>query len=128
MVDKMTSMTMREQGAAGFSLSFFLSVAAFVMIVLLTATPVQAQSLDELRASGTIAERFDGYVMVKSNTHSAAATVAQVNAERLKIYQARAAKEGTTPDQVGRIYAKQIYGKAPAGTYFLNEDGQWSRK
>ncbi|MEQ8196113.1 MAG: YdbL family protein [Rhodospirillales bacterium] len=110
------------------SSGFLLALAAFIAAVFMAVSPVQAQSLDDLRASGAIAERYDGYVMVRSNSHSAAATVERVNAKRLAIYQARAAKQGITPEQVGRIYAKQIFQKAPPGTYFLNEDGQWSRK
>ena len=51
-----------------------------------------------------------------------------VNAKRRAIYAARAKEQGTAADQVGRVYARQILGKAPAGTWFLQESGKWVRK
>ena len=51
-----------------------------------------------------------------------------VNAKRRAIYAERAKEQGTTADQVGRVYARQILTKAPAGTWFLKESGKWVRK
>jgi hypothetical protein len=31
-------------------------------------------------------------------------------------------------DQIGRVYAAEIFRNAPAGTWFLRDDGQWTRK
>ena len=52
----------------------------------------------------------------------------RVNAERSTIYQQRAAEQGVTPEEVGRVYAGQIINKAPAGTWFQNEDGSWIQR
>jgi len=102
----------------------FLAVA--VLTLGLSGLPALAQSLDHLRASGAVGERFDGYAQALQS--SAAGTVNQVNAKRSQIYADRAASEGVSPDQIGRVYAKQIFSKSPPGTKFLQENGAWITK
>ena len=94
------------------------------------ALPADAATLDEYRAEGVIAERFDGLVEVRSGQSSAEAAgmVAEINARRLAIYRERAASQGVPVEEVGKIYAMEIAGKAPAGTYFRNPDGSYARK
>jgi uncharacterized protein YdbL (DUF1318 family) len=101
-------------------------MAAVVLALGLSAPPVLAQSLDELRASGAVGERYDGYAQALQS--SAAGVVEQVNAKRRQIYAQRASQEGTSADQIGRVYARQILAKAPRGTKFLQEDGSWITK
>ncbi len=103
-----------------------LVVAAVVLALGLSAPPVLAQSLDELRTSGALGERYDGYAQALQS--SAAGVVEQVNAKRRQIYAQRASQEGTSADQIGRVYARQIFAKAPRGTKFLQEDGSWITK
>ncbi len=102
----------------------FLAVTALVLG--LSGPPVLAQSLNQLRASGAVGERFDGYAQALQS--SAAGTVDKVNAKRRKIYAERAASEGTSTDQIGRVYARQIFAKAPPGTKFLQDNGAWITK
>lgn len=90
------------------------------------AGPARAQSADALRASGQAGERFDGYM--EARDPSVADAVATINAERRAIYQARAAEQGVSPDQVGKVYAQQIIGRVPPGTWLKTEQGQWIRK
>jgi uncharacterized protein YdbL (DUF1318 family) len=87
-------------------------------------------ALNDLRARGVVAERYDGYVMVRDPSGGAAAqaVVDRVNAERRAIYEARAKEQGVSADQVGQVYAGQIIQKAPPGTWFLAVDGSWTRK
>jgi len=92
----------------------------------LTAAPATAQSLDELRASGAVGERYDGLAVARDA--SAAAAVAQINAKRQEIYAQRAAAQGVPADQVGRVYAQEILQKAPPGTWFLTPDNKWTQK
>ena len=101
-------------------------LAAAVLVLGLSAPPVRAQSLDQLRASGSVGERYDGYAQALQS--SAAGVVQQVNAKRRQIYQQTADKEGASIDQIGRIYARQIFAKAPPGTKFLQENGSWIAK
>ena len=90
------------------------------------AGPAAAQSLDDLRASGAVGERYDGYAAVRDPGVSGAKSMVQkVNRKRKKIYDERAAAQGTTSDQVGALYAQQIKRKAPPGTWFLQQNGKW---
>lgn len=86
----------------------------------------QAQSLDALRASGAVGERYDGYAVARDP--SAAAIVSQVNAQRRDIYQQRAAQQNVPVEQVGRVYAGEIMQAAPPGTWFQDATGKWMRK
>ncbi len=106
------------------SIMVALPVAAAAMF----AGAAGAQSLNELRASGAVGEGYDGFARVRKAGGGAQSVVDAVNAKRRAIYAERAKEQGTTADQVGRFYARQILGKAPAGTLFLQESGQWVRK
>ena len=104
--------------------------ALFLLLVLACAplasgALAQSGDLDSLRASGVIGERYDGLLVARDPAHGE--FVARVNAQRLEIYQRRAASEGVAVDQIGRIYAQQILQQAPPGTYFQAEDGSWRR-
>ena len=101
-------------------------LAAVTLALGWSAPPVLAQSLDQLRASGAVGERYDGYAQALQS--SAAGLVQQVNAKRKQIYNQRASQEGATADQIGRVYAKQIFAKAPPGTKFLQGNGAWITK
>ncbi len=101
-------------------------LAAAVLVLGLSAPPVLAQSLDQLRASGAVGERYDGYAQALQS--GAAGVVQQVNAKRRQIYQQTADKEGASVDQIGRVYARQIFAQAPPGTKFLQENGSWVTK
>ena len=87
-----------------------------------------ADDLDDLRASGVIAERYDGFVMLKDGGGSAQGVVDKVNAERQAIYAERAKQQNVTADAVGQVYAAQIMSAAPSGTWFLAADGSFARK
>lgn len=101
------------------------SVAAATGLV---AVPAAAQTLNQLRASGAVGEGYDGYARVRQPGGNATAVVEAVNAKRRAIYAKRAGEQGTTAGEVGRVYARQILAKAPPGTWFLMESGQWVRK
>ena len=106
--------------------SCFAFVAIVILVSSLGAGPVLAQSLTQLRASGAVGERFDGYAVARQP--STAAAVKEVNAKRKKIYGKRAAAQGVPAGQVGRIYAKKIFDKAAPGAWFLQENGSWVQK
>jgi uncharacterized protein YdbL (DUF1318 family) len=102
------------------------AIAALFLVLALAAPPAEAQSLDALRASGAVGERFDGYAVARDG--SAAAVVQQVNAKRQQIYQQRAAATGAPADEVGKVYAQEIFAKAPPGTWLQQPNGQWVQK
>jgi len=102
-------------------------VASLLLLVL--APAANAQTLDELRASGAVGERYDGYVVVRDSKAAGANSVAkEVNAKRKSLYEERAAAQGVTPEDVGRVYAGQIMKQAPGGTWFLDANGNWQQK
>ena len=107
----------------GFSLVVLI---AMLIAAGLFVAPATAQSLDDLRASGAVGERFDGLAVARDP--SATSKVAEINAKRKEIYAQRAASQGVPADQVGRVYAKKILADAPPGTWFLAPDGKWTRK
>lgn len=90
------------------------------------ANSAWAASLDDLRAAGKVGERYDGLAVALSD--DAKGAVEKVNKKRRKIYQQKAAEQGVKAESVGRVYAEQIMKKAPPGTKFLKEDGNWITK
>ena len=109
--------------------AWFTVLASMVLIVGLASTPAEAQSLDQLRASGAVGERFDGYAEAMGEASGQVrALVSQVNAKRLRLYRQRAVEQRVSAGQVGRVFAQQIMQKAPRGTPFLSESGRWTRK
>ena len=109
-----------------FSLLSLLAVTALALPLTLGIGPVSAQTLDELRASGKVGERYDGYAVARDP--SAADLVKEVNAKRRKIYEEGAKKQGVSAEAVGAVYAKEIVGQVPDGTWVLTADGEWRRK
>ncbi len=108
---------------------WFTVLASLVLIAGLTATPAEAQSLDQLRASGVVGERFDGYAEARGGASGQVRSlVNQVNAKRRRLYEQRAAEQRVSAGQVGRVFAQQIMQKAPQGTPLLAESGRWTRR
>lgn len=105
-------------------------IVLVVMLLFAAAGLALAKPLDELRAEGVVGERFDGLVVARTEKPAAEVTslVERVNAERRAIYARRAAETNADPAQVGRVYAKEIFERAPKDTWFLQEDGTWLRK
>lgn len=109
-----------------YARQFLIGLTLGIAVLVSQGTPIQAQDLDALRASGAVGERFDGLAVARDG--SAKAFVDQVNAKRSQIYQKDAASQGVPVDQVGRVYAQKILQSAPRGTWFLNPDGKWVQK
>ncbi len=106
-----------------------------LLSLLLAATPLgaawaQARPLDSPRAAGLVGERYDGFATVRAPNAPAdvRALVDQSNAKRTELYKQHATSERVSVDAVGRVYAQEIMKHAPAGTWFLQESGQWVKK
>ena len=102
------------------------SFSIIASLPFLASMPAWADQLDDLRASGAVGEAFDGFTRARDG--SANEFVAGLNDRRRAIYVKRAKSEGVSVEQVGRVYAVEIFKKAPGGTWFLSEDGKWSQK
>ena len=109
---------------------FLTLLATALLAAAFGAPPAAAQTLDELRSAGTVGERYDGLAVVRDAAAPAKVRtmISEVNAQRQAIYAKRAAEQGVPADQVGRVYAQEIFRKAPKGTWFLGEDGRWTKK
>ncbi len=105
-------------------------VLALPLLLVASLALAQSRVLDAPRAAGTVGERYDGFAVVRDTAQAGTLTplVNQVNAERRKVYTDRATAEKVSVDQIGRIYAAEIFKSAPAGTWFQQESGQWVRK
>lgn len=103
----------------------FLTLVAGAALSMMSV-PAFAQSADELRASGAAGERWDGYLEARES--SAKVAVDAINAERRKVYQQRAKQQGVSAEEVGKVYAEQIFGSLPAGSWFKQANGQWVQK
>jgi uncharacterized protein YdbL (DUF1318 family) len=101
-------------------------LAAPPLLTVLGSGPAQAQSLNDLRKSGAIGERFDGFAEARDS--SARGFADTVNAKRRAEYEKVAASEGISVDQVGRVFAQKIIAKLPKGAWYLPEGGSWKRK
>jgi uncharacterized protein YdbL (DUF1318 family) len=111
----------------------FLACVAALALPLLGAQPAKAQQekpLDAPRAAGVVGERYDGYVVLRDGNASQSVKdlVVRVNERRKAFYAKRAAEDKVPEAAVGKIYAQQIIKRAPAGTYFLDESGKWTRR
>lgn len=105
----------------------YLAVAFCLWAVPLFSDTATAQSLDALRATGALGERYDGLVAVRQPGAEANRIAAEVNAQRQAIYRQRATEQGVAWEAVGSVYARQIYDQAPKGTWFQTERG-WVQK
>jgi uncharacterized protein YdbL (DUF1318 family) len=99
-----------------------LALAALCLALFASA----AEDWKSLRASGALAERFDGFLVARDP--DAADAAEPINAARRALYAKRAAENGTTVDQVGRVYFKENLEGLPRGTWLLLEDGTWKQK
>lgn len=110
-----------------------LACVAALAALLLGAPPAAAQQekpLDAPRAAGVVGERYDGYVVLRDGNapQDIKDLVVKVNDRRKSFYAKRAAEDKVPEAAIGKIYAQQIMKRAPAGTYFLDESGKWTRR
>jgi hypothetical protein len=100
---------------------------ALALAALWLALPAAAQEdWKALRASGALAERYDG--LLEARSPGAAGVAESINAARRELYARRAAESGTTVDQVGRIYFQENLPNLPEGTWLRLEDGSSRQK
>jgi hypothetical protein len=105
-------------------------LAALVFAVMLPIA-VQADSLDSARAAGVIGELPDGYVAAvsPSPTPDVQQLVANINAQRRKVYEQLAGEKGVPVEEVGALAAEKTIGqKLQPGWYYMDNSGQWVQK
>ena len=114
---------MLRNSSSSFYRSIMMTIVVFILASGITAW---AGSLQDLRASGALGESTSGYAVARDP--GANAEVASINKKRKAVYAKKAAAQGVSIDQVGKVYAKEIINKVPAGTWIQNQQGQWLKK
>lgn len=105
--------------------TFAMTVAA---LALTAGIAMAALSVDAAKSQGLVGERTDGMLGVVVSSPDTNALVASTNAERLRKYQAIAAKNGTGLEQVKALAGKKLIVSAKAGEYVQAADGSWQKK
>jgi len=80
-----------------------------------------------LEQQSVIGENKSGMLVLKNAAAGAEALVKAENADRRMIYQAVADKNGSSVDDVAKLYAKRLQNDAPSGTP-IETDGGWQIK
>jgi uncharacterized protein YdbL (DUF1318 family) len=95
----------------------------------LSAAAVQ-ESAAELRATGLVGERYDGYLgVVASASPRVRAEVDAVNIRRRSHYTALARARGVVVDEAGAATACEIFAMRIApGQYYMLPDNVWRRR
>lgn len=82
--------------------------------------------VEGLKAGGAVGENNRGFLEARSG--EAGAVVSAENKDRETVYAALAKQTGTSPEQVGRLRARQIAQHARPGEWIQDERGQWRKK
>ncbi|WP_147819035.1 YdbL family protein [Salidesulfovibrio onnuriiensis] len=84
-------------------------------------------AIEALKAQGVVGENNKGFLEFRAAPQQADLVNAE-NTDRTMVYKAIAAKNGTTPDVVGKLSAPKHAAQSPAGTWVQGEGGNWSQK
>ena len=85
--------------------------------------------INALESQGLAGENSAGFLTVRGAVDGAAQqAVDGENQDRSAIYQALAAKNGTSVEEIQKVYAERMRKDAPAGAPVQNPDGNWATK
>jgi hypothetical protein len=100
-----------------------------VALVTSAAAGAQTSAINTARATGTVGERFDGYLGIAAPVSSALRSqVATINIQRRALYSRLAASKGASPQDVGITAGCQLLARAAVGEAYLWADGRWRRR
>lgn len=104
--------------------AFFTTLAA---LTLAASVAVAGMSLQAAKSQGLVGERPDGLVGAVKPSAEVEALVAETNSERMKTYNAIAAKNGTAVEKVQAVAGQKLIDNAGPGEYVMSANG-WVRK
>lgn len=95
-----------------------------------TAMIARKAAIDALKRAGKVGEDNKGFLAPVAGELAGgdAATVKAENADRAKVYEAIARKQGTTAALVGQRRAGRLASQAKPGEYVQGADGSWKKK
>ncbi len=82
--------------------------------------------ITSMLSQGLVGESRSGMLEVKGAAD--ASVVSAENADRSAIYQALARKNGTSVEEIQKVYAERLRNDAPSGAPVQNADGSWAVK
>lgn len=99
-------------------------------LAMLLAAPGWASDLDSAKASGAVGEQANGYLGAVREPAPAdvRALIERINAERRRQYQAIAARNDITLEQVEKLAGKKAIEKTADGLWVRAPDGSWMPK
>ena len=109
-------------------------IAAMLGIAMVAGTAAfgyQAEAAAQLRASGQVGERYDGYLGLVDDGAPAEvrAQMDQVNIQRRAAYTQLATQRGATIEEVAAATACQLFaGRVGPNQYYLMPDRVWRRR
>lgn len=84
--------------------------------------------VDQLKLDGAVGENNRGFLEVRKAEGSANSVVEAENHDRTLVFQDAAQKAGSTAENVGRAFAKQIAAASKSGVWIQGDDGSWRKK
>jgi uncharacterized protein YdbL (DUF1318 family) len=85
--------------------------------------------LTSLETKGALGEGSNALVTLRDSGNAQAKGVMTAeNNDRMIIYRAIAAKNGSSVEEVQKVYAGRIREGLPSGAYFQNAEGSWGQK
>lgn len=89
----------------------------------------RAPSIVELKTKGIIGEKPDGYLGVIQAGKGGESVVAEENADRKAIYEARAAQQGHPVEVLSKVLGRKRIEQEPKGHIVFDElSGGWNKK
>ena len=85
--------------------------------------------VDGLLAQGMVGENHSGLLSARGNVDGSAQQIMDTeNSDRMTIYQALAQKNGTSVEEIEKLYAERLSKSAPAGSQVEDPNGSWGTK
>jgi uncharacterized protein YdbL (DUF1318 family) len=96
-------------------------------LVVMTGLSAAAQSARNLKNSGAVGERLDGYLGIVDGSAGGdiRGAVDAINAQRLQAFDGAARDSGRTLSEVEAVAGARLRDKAQAGDWVQNAAGQW---
>jgi uncharacterized protein YdbL (DUF1318 family) len=120
-----TALTALMIAGAGLSLAAVIAAPASADVASAKA------AVDAAKARGIVGEQSDGFLGFVHGGGDAAlkAAVEEINAGRREVYGQAAAKNGVSIEAAGQsAFANVIFPKLPAGQYYRDASGNWTKK
>jgi len=103
-------------------------ISAALLLALAMAQPAWAVTLNEARQAGLAGETLSGYLAARSQDSETLALVQRINAGRKQEYQRLAEQNNLSTADIASIAGQKLVGRAAAGEYVRDINGQWLRK